>query len=215
MTQTLDPLGRDVLNAVKSSALRDLFFDYAEVAIDVSTNAELLKDIPGVSSIRALFSAGSSISDKLLGRKIRKFLIALESISVGERVEMVSRLEADQSFGRSVGIHVIELLDRVSEHKKPEMLARAFSAYAQRHIDLLMLQRINVAIERLPDCEMKHLRKFQKSAGKHDVSIDDTSITMFLAAGLASSMSAYDGSVYRPTAVCDTFLLLDLDLLTE
>jgi hypothetical protein len=47
---------------------------------------------------------------------------------------MIDRLDNEDGFRRKVGDRLIELLDRVDSHAKPEMLAKAFRAYATSQI---------------------------------------------------------------------------------
>ncbi|MCU0754166.1 MAG: hypothetical protein MUE46_03465 [Xanthomonadales bacterium] len=204
-------LGNDIVDVVKNSSLGELAFEYAEVALDSASDSEIVKEIPGVSTIRALLSLKSSYSDRMLGRKIEKFVRGIAELKDSERAEMVSRLESDSDYGRSVGMYLVELLDRVDGHKKPEMLARTFAAFARKEIELLMLLRLNVAIERVPNYEIKNIRPFNNDGKTGCPQLDDVSIHAFLSAGLARVRSGYNGSIYEPTEVCSAFVSLELD----
>lgn len=197
---------------VKSSSLGDLACEYLELGFDAVTEDELLKEIPGVSTIRALFSVGSSISDKLLARKIEAFLREFHSVTDCERAEMIERLESDSGYGRRAGAHLVEILDRIDGHRKPEMLARVFAAYAKEKIDLLLLQRLIHAIERIPDFEIKHVRKLFAVGRTSQPQVDALTMESFVSAGLFVALPAWDGNVYDPTVVCEKFVLLELDL---
>src|SRR5205807_9135007 len=65
---------------------------------------------------------------------------------------------------RSVGSHLVEVLDRVDSHRKPAMLGYSFLAYAQGKINgAQQLQRLISAIERLPSAEIDSVRPFLNS----------------------------------------------------
>jgi hypothetical protein len=128
-----------------------------------------------------------------------------------ERAEMVQRLESDPAYGRKVGEHLIELLDRIESRTKPEMVALVFKAYAASSIDAGMLHRLNNAIERIPHFEIPNVRKFRDIEPGDRLNFSATSLQALVHAGLATVGSGYGALVYEPNDVCSAFLHLDLD----
>ena len=207
----LTELGSAISEIVKSSSLGDLACEYLEVGIDSVTENEPLQELPGISTVRAVFSVRSSISDKLLARKIESFLREFRNVTDAERTRMIERLESDPDYGRRAGTHLVEILDRIDGHRKPEMLARVFAAYAREQIDLILLQRLTHAIERIPDFEIKHVRKYLEAGRTPNPPVDTLTVESFISAGLSIALPAYDGNVYDPTIVCEKFVALELD----
>jgi hypothetical protein len=123
---------------------------------------------------------------------------------------MVSRLEADPAYNRKVGLHVIELLDRLDSHRKPIMVGRAFAAYALEQIDLTRLQRLFACIERLPSQDIDTVRRVAEALGGDRQAlqnIDSESTSAMINAGLAHV--GVSGIVVTETG--HTFLRLNLD----
>jgi hypothetical protein len=145
------------------------------------------------------------------------FLDPLREASPTERAAMIGRLESDPNYNRRVGTHLVELLDRVDSHRKPTMLGLCFLAYMQRKIDVLQLQRLTSAVERLPTLEIDAVRKFAESANNQPVrsQLHPESIQALVNAGLAhwAQSAPIGGQVrYEANQTCALFLDLVLDV---
>jgi hypothetical protein len=201
-----------LLDSLRSNDLKSLAGDYAEIGVDALLVDGVLKDIPIVNTVRALAKAGFAVRDRLLIQKLIKFLGPLQKIDPQLRREVIEDLESDPVYGRRVGEHLIELLDRIDSHLKPEMLARTFKAYAEGEIDADMFHRLNYAIERLPWFEVPDIRRFyEMPPPERFATMNKNTLSDFASAGLATPASAYGGIAYEPNSVCEAFLRLDLD----
>jgi hypothetical protein len=203
-------LGNSFVQSISRESAVDLVKEYAEVGIDAVFADGILRDLPVVRTVFALARAGISIGDRLLLKKILKFLYELQSISVKQRSEMIERLEADPDYGRKVGEHLVELLERVESERKPAMLARVFKAYVNSEIDANILNRLNMAVERIPLFEIGSVRLFRDSEPTARQKID---ATFLVNAGLANIGSGWGALVFTPNDICNKFLQLDLDRL--
>lgn len=83
-----------VVESVRSNALPDLAQEYAEAGIDVVLTEGVLRDIPLVNTIVAIGKFGISISDRLLIKKLIRFLGPLHHLSSIERQKMITKLES-------------------------------------------------------------------------------------------------------------------------
>ena len=204
-------LGNDLVDAMNSTDMQDLVKEYVEFGVDAALEDGILKDVPLVGTIITLAKVGISIRDRMLIKKILKFFEQLDSLSVEERSEMINRLETDKAFGRKVGEHLIEILDRIEIQMKPEMVAIVFKAYAKGEIDARTLNRLNMAIERIPSYEISRVREFFDMSPKERLRGDELTWQALVGAGLAIVVSGYGALIFEPTAICDDFLRLDLD----
>ncbi len=125
---------------------------------------------------------------------------------------MAYRLESEESFRGKVGERIVELLDRADSVHKPEMIARAFAAYARLSIDVAMLNRLHHAIQQLPHFELRTVRVFYDSPPEQRIKMSVDSLQALAAAGLARPLSGWGGLVYEPSDVCSAFVSLDLDI---
>src|SRR5947208_15527036 len=121
-------LGAAVVESLATEAATEIAKEYAEIGLDAVLSEGLLKDIPVVNTVVALGKLGISINDRLLIKKLLAFLSNFQTVSAEDRTEMVRKLESDSAYGRKVGEHIIELLDRIESHLKPRMVALVFKA---------------------------------------------------------------------------------------
>jgi hypothetical protein len=202
-----------VVGALTARELDDLAIDYAELGLDAIIDSEAVSEIPIVKSVVSVARMGIGIRNRIFTRKLLDFLAAFRGISEWERQDMVSRLEADPAYGRRVGEHLTELLDRIESVQKPRMVTRVFLAYANKSIDAMMLLRLNSAVERLPVAEISSVRQFVNAATPEGrAKIDIETVQALNSAGLTIAQSAWDSLGYVPNKTCEAFVSLNLDL---
>jgi hypothetical protein len=200
-----------VVATLKASDIGGLAKDYAEIGIDSFLAEGILKEIPVIGTLYAIARAGLSVSDQLFAKKLLRFMGSLAELREDERLGLVEKLEEDESYRNKVGHRLIELLDRIDSHAKPEMMARVFKAFAAKKINLDMLNRLNHAIERMPHFDIGHVRAFHDSTPEVRMSIPTPTFTSLTSAGLANPTSGWDALGYEPTEVCKAFISLELD----
>jgi hypothetical protein len=201
-----------VAGALTSPGLDDLATDYAELGLDALIDSDTVSEIPVVKSLVSVVRVGKGIRDRIFARKLIDFLVGFRGISDWERRDMVSRLEADSDYGRRVGEHLTELLDRIETVKKPLMLARVFRAYANKEIDATMLHRLCSSIERLPAFELGHVTRFRYApTGQSGLPLE--SIANLQMAGLVEVGMTASGMYFSPNTVAETFVTLELGTL--
>ncbi len=93
-------LGPAVIESLKFSTVTALAKEYAEAGIDAALSDGLFKDIPFVSTIIAIGKFGVRISDRLLIKKLMKFLEQFSHLSDQERMEMIQKPESDYEYRR-------------------------------------------------------------------------------------------------------------------
>ncbi len=194
-------------------AISDVLQEWGQLALEAMRSDNVLDRIPAVKTVAAFAKAAIGIKDRIFTRKLEKFLTGLSDVAPDERREMVRRLEADPAYGRKIGEHIIELLDRIESHRKPSMLGAAFAAFAARQIDETMLHRLSAAIDRLPTIEIDTVRKFANSTLPQERQrIDPLSLQGLANAGLLTPGSAFGGTAYDLNRIGETFVTLDLDV---
>jgi hypothetical protein len=199
-------LSKALITAVKDANLGSLSKDYSEVLIDSITLNDTIRDIPLLGTIIAIGRLGWSIKEQIFAKKLIRFLSNLAEINQNERIDMLNRLDNEDGFTHEVGDRLIEILDKLDSHKKPEMLARAFRAYAAQFINGEMLNRLNYTIEHLPYYEIQYVRTFFYGSDKDRMSISHTTLNAFAMAGIAIPLSAWDSISFKPNDVCEKFV---------
>lgn len=204
-------LPKALVASIKSGRAVDLAQDYAEIGVDAVLEGGLLEEIPFVKTLVAISKLPSSVSDRLLIKKLIKFLGPLHHIGEADRVDLINRLENDPKYSRIVGEHFLELLSRIDSHSKPEMVAKVLLGYASGKIDAAMLHRLNAAIESLPFYEIPNVRTYFDAEPKERLEIPANTLQAIMMAGLATAASGWGSLVFEPTDVCEKFLELGLD----
>jgi hypothetical protein len=208
----------EVMKAVETPEVVDLEKEFAQMALDGMLSNGALRDIPFVNIAAGGVSVLLSVRDHFTKKKLMRFLAAFEGVSEWQRRDMVCRLQADASYNRKVGHHVIELLDRIDSHRKPSMIGHAFVAYALKRINLTMLQRLITGIERLPSIEIDIVRKVCDAIthNRQDLKlIDPESTDAIISAGFAHASDGLSGGGLKITPTCSAFLDLELDRKSE
>ncbi len=131
---------------------------------------------------------------------------------------MTDKLEADPEYGRKVGEHLIEILERLDAHRKPYMTAKVFSTYVSGGIDARTLPRLNYTIERIPFYEIDAVRDayekwkaLKEKDGEGGIGVNIATLQALHTVDLMSAASGWGCLVYEPNDLCEVFLNLDLD----
>ena len=193
----------------------DLVEEWGHSLVEVLASDEVLKHVPVVKTFVAAFKTYGTVRDAILLKKIQSVLDSLSGLAPAERAKMVRRLEADPAYKRKVGMHLIELLDRVDSYRKPLMIGYVFEACLSGRIEVMQLHRLNAAIERLPSHDIDVVREVVRVLADNRLDlaqINDESKQAMINAGLAFIESGYGGGGFKVTATCSLFVQLDLDV---
>jgi hypothetical protein len=196
--------------AVTSPDAKDLAIEYAEAGLDTFLDAGLARDIPFIGTLVGLAKLGISVHDRLFAKKILDLLAGLADLAAEERQELIARLESDPKYGRKVGDHLVDLIDRIESYRKPAMVARVFKAYLRREIDADMLHRLCSAVEHVPGYEVPKLRPFCEAAPQ-ERDIPVVTAQALQGAGLVNAVSGFGALVYEPNEISEAFLRIELD----
>jgi hypothetical protein len=195
---------------LKSDDTRQLVAEYAEIGIDALFKDSVAKEIPIIGTILGIAKAGLTVRDRLFSRKLLELMRPFADVDSSQREEMIAKLERDPKYGRKVGEHLIEIVDRIELHRKPPMISAIFLAYQRGNIDAIMLHRLHHAVEKIPTFEINALRPFcQATPEKREAPL--VTLQNLQASGLLNSQSAWGGMVFQPNEVSEAFLMLGLD----
>ena len=132
----MDKLTEDFEKSLFNNS-KEILGDYIEVGIDSFINDGILKDIPIVNTIVAVFKAGKNVRDRNLLRQILTFIKEFNSgnISKDKLVAYKSMIEnnpkkCEEELGR-----ILILLNNYIDTEKSIMLARLYRAYINKIIN--------------------------------------------------------------------------------
>ncbi|MBO1382964.1 hypothetical protein BVJ63_18520 [Vibrio cholerae] len=118
---------------MKNSGL-DLFRDNVEVLIDHISENEWIKEIPVLDNVFNMLSLVTSIKDSLFAKKLEQFFVSLNEVSEKDyhKIKQFSKTaEANE-----ISEMIINVLDKVTDNKKPEIIANLFIGYIEEYINL-------------------------------------------------------------------------------
>lgn len=157
MNDKKESLENDLIKSIGQSELKDIAIDFGEIGLDTMLDDGVLKDIPVLGTLAKLYSTGATIREKIFERKLIKFLVSLDKISLEKRRRFIDELSADKDQRRKVGEHLMILLERMDNMEKPEYLAKLLAAYIDKKVDYEMFQRLSGVVDKAFISDIKKL----------------------------------------------------------
>ena len=144
---------------MKPSAGRSLVMalaEGAEAAYDFLLENEAVKAVPVLATAVRLLEGADDIRSRLLQEKIIVFVSEPALARSAESGEMLSRIRDDSSYAESIGDTLFLTLDKLTDLKKPALLAQVFAYQLADNItkdELLMLMHA-IGTSALVDLEL-------------------------------------------------------------
>jgi hypothetical protein len=136
-----------IVDTVISPELIDTGIDIAEICLDKLLDEDFLKEIPFIKTIFGITKGIISVRDKIFMAKVVTFLVSLKDISKEDREFFSRKISEDAEFKRKVGNDLIQILDRLNDLKKPEILAIIFTYFLKNKIDYDDFRRLGSAVD--------------------------------------------------------------------
>ncbi|TCJ14715.1 hypothetical protein EZJ19_09025 [Parasulfuritortus cantonensis] len=186
--------------------MAEALLDLGEIGIDSLSESGVLREVPILKTALALGIAVGSVRDYFFAKKLLGFLRAYAAWTAEERAHLIARLDQDDEFGTRLGERLMDLLARLDDERKPELIAKAMRLYAQGTISAEQLQRVHHAIDRLLLCDLGKLEPFCRADDETRITDGDPAYANFIAAGLAYVSSGWDGGGVHPTETAPLLL---------
>jgi hypothetical protein len=127
-------IGKALISAISFPGLKDLAEGTLEAVLDGALKEGFYRDVPIIGSLAAIAKAGLTVRDRLLARKIERFLDQVANLSASERARVVSELAGTQEKQEHLGEVVLDLLDKADPIEKPAIIGRLFTAMGRKKI---------------------------------------------------------------------------------
>ncbi len=193
-----------ILETLKASNLNEIPQDILEMSIDLILSDGLIKELPIIKWLSITRKTVHNFYDYFFIKKIIKYLISFNDISLLKRQQMIHRLESDSNFGKQTGEKILFLLSQLDDLEKPKMMANAFKAYCREKINSDDLYRLCYAIKAIFICDIKNLLPFYKSKKNEEIPLN--SRLNFINCGLAYVVSGLGVGGMKYTDLCELFL---------
>ncbi|NTV94379.1 MAG: hypothetical protein HGA75_03070 [Thiobacillus sp.] len=199
--------GNTLKETLVKSDLAGAILDLGEIGMDTLFTEGVLKEIPVLQSVLALGKTWAGVRDYFFAKRLLAFLKSFSELTAEERRDLVVRLDRDEAFGHYAGERLLDLLSRLDDERKPELIAKALKLYAAGRISGSQLQRVYHAVERLQLCDLGELEKFCRADEKPRIADGDPVAVNFISAGLAYvSSGRHDGGGVHPTETARVLL---------
>jgi len=139
-------VGKEMMTILASDGLVDIGKDTIELAIDASMEDGLLKDAPIVGTLFSLARLGADIRDRLLARKLFRFLREVSDLKASERARVVHELAGTDAKREKVGEVIIDVIDRSGTEDKAALIGRLFVAAGRKLIPSDSVLRLSAII---------------------------------------------------------------------
>jgi hypothetical protein len=152
-------LGESLIESVSSTGLSEIAIEAAEVALDLTLNDGLLKDIPVFGWLVKGYSTYNSITDRMFLKKVALFLNGVSQASEDERQKFKASLDTEPEFRKKVGENLLLLIDKHERLEKSFILGKVMAKVIEgkcSHEDFL---RIAAAIDRAIIEDLEQLQK--------------------------------------------------------
>jgi hypothetical protein len=147
MNPEIDTLGIAILKGACNAESKDIAMDLGQLELASLLGEEVLKEIPVIKGIVALYKIPIAIRDQLFIRKVAGFLSACPTFTATEKETFINEHLADNKKATKLGESLVLILDRLDDMDKPQMIAKAFAAFVRGKINIDIFRRLATAID--------------------------------------------------------------------
>ncbi|MBQ9313691.1 MAG: hypothetical protein IJ220_01630 [Clostridia bacterium] len=156
----------ELINDLKNSIFNnssDLIADYLEIGVDTQITNEIIKEVPIVKTLLAMFKIGKNIYDWNLLKNTEEFVqefnrgeVDKEKIDKYKNELEKNSQKCEKEFGR-----VLLLLNKFIDKEKAFMLSRLFKAYVEEKINWKEFCEYSEIVDRLFINDLELLKKIK------------------------------------------------------
>jgi hypothetical protein len=179
-----ESFAREILNPSIDPAV-----DYAEIALDALTTNEVIKEIPVIKSILAVFKTGVAIREWHFVRKLLTFLKEYHAnpTEEGKTEEFRQKMNSDSVFCGKVANHLLVILDRYITEEKAKILAHLFKAHVNGQIGWEEFMSLSITLDSLHHSSYDFLHRITLSQTPFSYQgMEDPGEPLLFAAGIGT-----------------------------
>ncbi|WP_261637979.1 hypothetical protein [Leptospira sp. 85282-16] len=160
--------------------------ELAEVTIDSLLNPGLLKEIPVVSSLIAVYKTGIGIRDIIFARKLQSFLYNYhKNKSLAKYEQFKAKIKTIDK--EALSLHLISIIEKIDEESKIKYLNNLFDSFLHEKINYEEFIHLSLVINSLHPLGYKYLKELAESKNPFRITIEyssDSMVTILNMAGL-------------------------------
>jgi len=147
-----------------SSTVMDNFssvlLDFGEVGLDTGLEESILRELPVLSTLVALYKGGVGIRNWLFVRKLITFLKELSSIPLEERQNFLEEIERNPQKSREFEGVLLLLIERADSFQKPSILGKLLKHHILGNISYEDATRLSYMVDRVYIYDLYYLLNF-------------------------------------------------------
>lgn len=148
--------GKRLFDLIPSSEISGLTRDISEVVLDSFIEEGIFKDIPFFGIIQTFYRTGRTVKEELFIRRLLEFIKKTGEIDLKSRQEFWEETDKDKSKKDLIGNKLLQIIDRVDEHKKAVWLSIALRMRIHNQITEIEFFDLIHAIDRFK-FHLRHL----------------------------------------------------------
>ncbi len=146
----------ELVNSIASPELSSIARNIGEVALDAFLQEGVFRSIPVLNTIASVYKAGVDIRQRILMKKIAKFLQELSSIPVDKCEKFVEKIGDKRKFGEAWFL----LIERAESLDKLPILGRLLKQHILGNISYEDVTRLSFIVDRVYICDLNYLLQF-------------------------------------------------------
>ncbi|MBF1279689.1 MAG: hypothetical protein HXM78_04385 [Neisseria lactamica] len=122
----------EIQKLLKDANLHDAITDISQITTNV----------PIIGTLVKLMKFTSKVQEEIFAFKIKNFLFELKNISIEKRREKIDEINNSKNLQYSIGLVILDQLQRIEINYKPTILGKLFASYINEEIDIATYMRL-------------------------------------------------------------------------
>lgn len=122
----------EIQKLLKDANLHDAITDISQITTNV----------PFIGTLVKLMKFTSKVQEEIFAFKIKNFLFELKNISTEKRREKIDEINNSKNLQYSIGLVILDQLQRIEINYKPTILGKLFASYINEEIDIATYMRL-------------------------------------------------------------------------
>lgn len=122
----------EIQKLLKDANLHDAITDISQITTNV----------PFIGTLLKLMKFTSKVQEEIFAFKIKNFLFELKNISIEKRREKIDEINNSEKLQYSIGLVILDQLQRIEINYKPTILGKLFASYINEEIDIATYMRL-------------------------------------------------------------------------
>ncbi|NVE91549.1 hypothetical protein [Vreelandella titanicae] len=162
-----------LVETIKSEQTHELLANGADALIDTLSDSDIVGNIPFVGTVLKTYQAAQGIRERMLVKKLAKFLEYPSQMTEEEKLKFSSQFE-DTSKEEEFGEQILVLLEKSEDTEKPRIIGRILVAHARGHFDYSTFMRISKMVNRAFTEDFDYLKKIEDASQPSNADIENS-----------------------------------------